>query len=195
MSVRALAAAIALLAGAPSARAQSPWPPRVALHVGTGTGGWIVDGQLGWLTDVLARNPLRLALAAEGDARVSGHFRAGARASTLYLRGGDADTLTSILLGRLEALARFHPRWTAGPYAQAGLGPALMRQRTEVPGLASGTVTSWGGSLSLALGGYVGGDSAPEVRLEAEASAQAWRKAAGGPTVSATFGGTLGFAW
>lgn len=195
MIPRTVAIVVALLAGAAPARAESPRSPRFGLHLGTGGGGWRIDGHPGWFTDTLARNPLELALAAEGDAWISRRTRAGARGSALYLRGGDSATHTSLLLGRLEAFARFHPRWNAGPYLHAGLGPAFLRYQAEVPGLASGSVTAWGGSVSVALGGYVTGDGAPEFRVEAEASAQRWLRATGGPDASVTLGGTLGVAW
>jgi len=193
MSPHAIAIALSLLAATPVARADPT--PRVALHLGTGGGGWRIAGHPGWFNDNLAKNPLELLAAAEAEGPLAWRLRGGARASALYMDAGDDQTRTSLLLSRLEAFARLRPRWTAGPYLQAGLGPAMLRYHAEVPGLASGTLTAWGGSFALALGGYVAGDGDLEFRLEGEAAVQGWLPKADGPDLSLSLGATLGVAW
>jgi hypothetical protein len=196
MTPRAAALALALAActGPTAARAGLP-SPAAAVTVGSGGGGWSLGGSTAWFGDVLARDPLRLSLGVEGDVRVLGWLRGGVRSSTLYLGAGGEGTRTSLLISRLEAVATARPAWRWGPYARAGLGPALVRYAVRVPGLASGSVTSFGVGLSLAAGAYWALTDHLELRLEAETAAEAWRKKASGPSASWTFGGAAGAAW
>jgi hypothetical protein len=189
-----IACLLAALAPAP-ARPVALAGDRVGVHLGSGGGGWRIGGTDAWFGDALAQGPLRVSVAADWDRWIAVPFRAGARASMLYLGAGNDGTRTSLTIGRLEALAKLHPGALLGPYLQAGLGPAFLHHRVVVPGLAEGTLTAWGGSLSLAAGLFAAGDGGPELRLEAEVAAQAWLPSDGGPDLSLTFGGSVGVAW
>ena len=196
MTPRAVTLAVALAAcSAPGAvRAGLP-APAAAVTVGSGGGGWSLGGGTAWFGDVLARDPLRLSLGVEGDLRVLAWLRCGVRSSTLYLGAGDEGTRTSLLISRLEGIATARPAWRWGPYARAGLGPALVRYAVRVPGLASGSVTSVGVGLSLVAGGFWTLTDHLELRLEAETAAEAWSRRASGPSASWTFAGSAGAAW
>lgn len=189
-----LVLALAFCCAPAAARASLP-APAAAVLVGSGGGGWALGGSTAWFGDVLARDPLRLSLGMEGDVRLLDWLRCGVRSSTLYLGAGGEGTRTSLLISRLEGIATARPAWRWGPYARAGLGPALVRYAVRVPGLASGSVTSVGAAFSLAAGGYWALTEHLELRLEAEAAAEAWRRKASGPSASWTFGGSAGAAW
>ncbi|HSM94132.1 MAG TPA: hypothetical protein VLT47_14740 [Anaeromyxobacteraceae bacterium] len=191
----AAALTLTLLAATP-ATADRGDPPgaRGVLQVGWGAGGWLVGGRAASFTDVLARNPGRLALALEGSGRVTGSLDAGLRLAGLYLRAGGAGTRTALLVTRLEAVATWRPL-RAGPYGRVGLGPAGTWYDARVPGLASGSLTAGGGSVSLAAGfSWPLGDRL-ELRVEAEGAGQAWLPSSAGPDMSWTVGGAAGAAW
>jgi hypothetical protein len=194
MTARAAALALLVTALAPRSARAALDEPRFGLSVGTGGGGWSFDGTTGWLVDALARDPLRISLALEGDARIAAPLRGGLRSSALWLYAGEDGTRTSILLARLEAIAVLRPPWPAGPFARAGLGPAVLRHAAHVPGLASGSLTAGGGSLSLAAGAYLARRGV-ELRIEAEGSAQAWLPTERGPDWSWTVVGSVGATW
>jgi hypothetical protein len=196
MKTPAAGIAAALLAAlAPAPAAAVPDGSSVAVLVGSANGGWSFGGSTAWFGDALARNPARISLAVEGAVPLTGWLFGGLRASPLLLRAVDDGTRTSLLVARLEAVATLRPRWPAGPYLRLGLGPAGLWYDAHVPGLASGTMKAGGGSLSLALGGFAVAEGRTELRLEAEASAQAWLPSSGGPDLSWTLGGALGVAW
>lgn len=194
---RSSATALLLLAGLlPSGARAAPEEPTVALLLGAGNGGWRLDGHTAWFRDLLAREPLRLAAAAEGSVRILPWLHGGVRLSPLYLRAGDDGTRTSLLVARLEGVATARPPGASvGPYVRLGLGPAALRYSARVPGLASGSTSAAGGSLSLGLGGFAVVREHVELRLEAEGSVQAWLPTAAGPGQSWIFGGAIGGSW
>jgi hypothetical protein len=195
MTARTAAIALALLAALGPRPAQAALSgKRAGLTLGTGGGGWSYGGSTSSFVDALARDPLRLSLGVDGDARLGEWIRGGLRSSTLWLYAGRDGTHTSLVLTRLEAVAILRPPWPAGPFARAGLGPAGIWHSADVPGLASGSVGAGGGAVSVTAGAFVArGDV--ELRIEAEGSAQAWLASSGGPDWSWTVIGSVGAAW
>jgi hypothetical protein len=82
-----------------------------------------------------------------------------------------------------------------GPYVRLGAGPAGLWYDARVPGLASGRMTAGGLSLSTAAGAFWPASARLELRLELEASGQAWLGTSGGPSQSWVLGGSAGVAW
>jgi hypothetical protein len=194
--VTALAAALTLALLAPPAAAGPVDPPRAwgAVQLGSGTGGWIAGGRTASFPDLLALDPLGLALALEGSGVVSRTWLAGLRLSSLYLRAGEAGTRTTLLVTRLEAVAGWRPL-RVGPYGRVGIGPAGLWYDARVPGLAAGRLTAGGASLSLAAGAFWPVGDRLELRIEAEGAGQAWLPSGAGPDMSWTVGGSAGLAW
>lgn len=195
MTAPAAALTLALLAASPAAAGPVD-PPRAwgVLQIGSGTGGWIAGGRTASFSDLLALDPLRLALALEGSGPLSRTWVAGLRLSSLYLRAGEAGTRTALLVTRLEGVAGWRPL-RVGPYARVGIGPAGLWYDARVPGLASGRLTAGGAGLSLAAGAFWPVGDRFELRIEAEGAGQAWLPSGAGPDMSWTVGGSAGLAW
>ncbi len=190
----AAALTLALLAAPPATNAAAEARPWIVLQLGSGTGGWITDWSGTSFDDLLARDPLRLAVALEGSRQVSDHLLAGLRLSSLHLGAGEAGTLTTLQVTRLEAAGGWRPL-SAGPYARLGIGPAVLRYYARVPALASGRLTSGGAGLSLAAGAFWPVGDRIELRIEAEGGWQAWLRSSRGPDHTWTLGGSAGLAW
>jgi hypothetical protein len=174
----------------------SPATPHawLSVAVGTGTGGWVYGGSGSSFTEALARDPLRLSAALEASAPLAERWLAGLRLSSLHLAAGTHGTETLLAVARLEAVATWRPV-RAGPYVRLGLGPSGLWYDVRVPGLASGRTTAGGGGGSLAAGAYWPLGDRLELRVEAEASGQAWLPSHRGPDLSWTLGGSAGLAW
>jgi hypothetical protein len=188
-----LALALLAAAAAPDARPEAGHAWGVA-QLGWGRGGWMYPRGATWFEDALARDPLRISAALEGSGELGSKVQAGLRLSALHLGSAEAGTRTRLVVARLEAVASWRPL-RMGPYARLGAGPAGLWYDARVPGLASGRLTAGGWSVSTAAGAFWPASERLELRLELEASGQAWLGSSGGPSRSWTLGGSAGVAW